>query len=214
VGLSCWVPRSVGERVDPGIHRRWAVGGETGPVTATAASPAPSDLTGLRVPKTLHEDVARLVALTDALCREHLDEEYGRVCRDLVGMLARKRPSPLVRGDLAVWAATVVYTVGSNNFLFDRSSTPHLSTDQLAAVTGVAKQTMANKARSVRNLLGIELCDIRLCRRELIERHPYAWYVEVGGLVVDVRGLPPHIQEEARRRGLVPDLAAVPSTGS
>lgn len=43
-------------------------------------------------------------------------------------------------------------------------------------------------------------------RREMLERHPMAWLVEVNGLVVDARWLPPEIQDEARRRGLIPDL--------
>ena len=30
--------------------------------------------------------------------------------------------------------------------------------------------------------------------------------IEVDGLIVDVRTMPPEIQEEARRRGLIPDL--------
>ena len=42
----------------------------------------------------------------------------------------------------------------------------------------------------------------------MIERHPWAWYVQVDGLIVDARMLPVALQEECRRRGLIPDLAA------
>ena len=59
----------------------------------------------------------------------------------------------------------------------------------------------------VRQALAMDPVDVRLCRRDLLERHPYAWYVEVNGLVVDVRDLPSQFQEEARRKGLVPDIA-------
>jgi hypothetical protein len=41
------------------------------------------------------EEVAGLV---DAFCREHLNEEYADLCRELTEKLARKRPSPLVGG--------------------------------------------------------------------------------------------------------------------
>ena len=44
------------------------------------------------------------------------------------------------------------------------------------------------------------------CRRELLEQNPLAWMIEVGGLIVDARTMPPEIQEEARRRGLIPDM--------
>ena len=36
----------------------------------------------------------RIVGLTDAFCRDHLDDEYAALCRKLADVLARKRPSP------------------------------------------------------------------------------------------------------------------------
>ncbi|MEA2139889.1 MAG: hypothetical protein QOG56_3039 [Solirubrobacteraceae bacterium] len=36
-----------------------------------------------------------------------------------------------------------------------------------------------------------------------------AWLVEVDGLVVDARALPADTQDDARRRGLIPDLDAL-----
>lgn len=42
----------------------------------------------------------------------------------------------------------------------------------------------------------------------MLEQHPFAWLVEVDGLVVDARTLPPELEDEARRRGLIPDLRA------
>lgn len=49
------------------------------------------------------------------------------MCRDLVGMLARKRPASLAGGDRRVWAAAVIYGFGANNFLFGQASEPFLS---------------------------------------------------------------------------------------
>ena len=43
----------------------------------------------------------------------------------------------------------------------------------------------------------------------MIEQHPMAWLVEVDGFILDARTLPPQsLQDEARRRGLIPDLDA------
>lgn len=166
-----------------------------------------ADLTGLRVPTALREDVAQVVDLTDGFCGEHLDEEYAALCRDLVARLARKRPSPLARGDLRVWAAAVLHVVASANFLFDRASALHLSRDDLAARTGVPKSTASNKAGAIKNTLGLGPHDTELCHRDVLARHPYAWYVEIDGLIIDARGLPPPLLAEAQRRGLVPHLA-------
>jgi hypothetical protein len=67
---------------------------------------------------------------------------------------------------------------------------------------------MANKAKQIRDLLGLNRLDLELCRHDLIERHPWAWYVQVDGVIVDARMLPAALQEECRSRGLIPDLAA------
>jgi hypothetical protein len=64
-----------------------------------------SGVGGLNVPRALRPDVEQIVALIDGLCCEHLDAEYVRLRARLVAKLSRKRPSPLLRGDLRIWAA-------------------------------------------------------------------------------------------------------------
>jgi hypothetical protein len=78
----------------------------------------------LREPTAMRGHLGEILAMTDQLCFEHLDAEYAELCRRLVAKLARKRPSPLVRGALRTWAAGAIYAVGSNNFLFDPSEVP------------------------------------------------------------------------------------------
>jgi hypothetical protein len=75
----------------------------------------------LQIPESLRHECEEIFKLTDVFCAEHLDAQYGQLCRKLVAKLARKRPSPLARGDLRIWAATALYVVGGLNFLFDRS---------------------------------------------------------------------------------------------
>ncbi len=160
----------------------------------------------LRIPEALRHDAEEIFKLTDPFCAEHLDAEYGHLCRKLVAKLARKRPSPLVRGELRIWAGAVIYAVGSINFLFDHTQSPHLTGDQLSNLTGIPKSTLANKAKLIRDLLRVSPFEPELCRREMLERHPMAWMISVNGLIVDARKMPFEIQEEARRRGLIPDL--------
>lgn len=63
----------------------------------------------------------------------------------------------------------------------------------------------------IRTALGLHQLDPEFCRRDLLLRHPTAWLIEIDGIIVDARALPAHIQAEARRRGLIPDLPVTAS---
>lgn len=161
----------------------------------------------LRVPAVLRSRVGKILAITDGFCLERLDGEYASLCGRIVAKLARKRPSPLVRGDARVWAAGAIYAVGANNFLFDPNETQHLTVDELSELLGVPKSTMAAKAKRIRDFLALTgQMDAEFCRRELLEDHPLAWLVQVNGIIVDAQSLPTGLQAEARRRGLIPNL--------
>lgn len=163
----------------------------------------------LRIPVVLRDRAQQIIDVTDAACRAHLDEEYGRLARRLLARLARKRPSPLVRGDERIWAAGVIYAVGQVNYLFDRTQTPHMTAEQLAEALGVVKTTMANKAGVINRTLGLGVFEPDLTRVTMIEQHPMAWLVEVDGFILDARTLPVELQNEARRLGLIPDIDAL-----
>src|SRR6266566_1115628 len=105
------------------------------------------------IPESLRHDCQEIFKLTDSFCAEHLDLEYGQLCRKLIAKLARKRPSPLARGDLRIWAATAIYTAGSINFLFDPSQDIFMTGDQISVLTGIPKSTLTNKAKQVRDSL-------------------------------------------------------------
>jgi hypothetical protein len=64
---------------------------------------------------------------------------------------------------------------------------------------------MANKACLINKALNLGALEQQLTRRRMLEQHPLVWLVEVNGLTVDARILPPNIEDEARRRGLIPD---------
>jgi hypothetical protein len=163
-------------------------------------------LADLKVPVAMRPRVAEILLITDEICARQLDHEYGELCRALVARLARKRPSPLARGDARNWAAGTIYTVGQINFLFDRCEQPHLTADQLAGHVGVVKTTMANKAALIHKTLDLGMYEPDLTRDALLEQHPMAWIVQINGILMDARTLPAEIQDEARRRGLIPDL--------
>jgi hypothetical protein len=123
----------------------------------------------------------------------------------MIARLARKRPSPLERGETRVWAGAVLYAIGQVNCLFDPTQHPHLKFDDLSRLIGVSKSALATRARAIMNLLRVMPLEPEYCRRELIAQNPLAWMVQVNGMVVDARTLPGEVQTELRQRGLIPD---------
>ncbi len=158
----------------------------------------------LSVPEALRPRYDEIVALTDALCKEHLNDEYAQVCREMAAALARKRPSPLSGGKANSWACGIAYTVGSVNFLFDKSQTPHMRADELCTWFRLSKSTGGNKSNQIKQILKIGILDPQWTLPGRMEDNPMAWMVMVNGFIVDARSLPRPIQEEAYRKGLIP----------
>ena len=156
------------------------------------------------VPVKMQLVYSEITALTDAVCSKYLDEEYAQLARKMAVALARKRPSPLERGRRDVWAAAIVYALGSINFLFDKSQVPHISSEELAALFGVSQKTAASKARTIRDALNAGQADPKWWRPSSLEKNPLAWWVSVNGLVVDARELPLAVQEHLAREGIIP----------
>ena len=167
-----------------------------------------TDRRELKVPKALRPVVEEIVGLTDAVCLAVLDEEYADLALRAAAKLARKRPSPLVGGRRATWAAGIVYALGQANFLSDPASEPCVTADQLSEAFSVAKSTMGSKARQVRDLLRISPFSPEFQRADVARRNPLVWIIEVNGVAMDARHVPMDIQMEACRRGLIPYVPA------
>lgn len=161
-------------------------------------------LTTPSMPMASAEFRAQIIEITDAFCLKHLDVGYAQLCRDVVGKLARKRPCPLLRGDLRIWASGVLYAMASTNFLFDPAQPLHLGAQQLAELLDVKKTTMANKGGMVRDLLKIGMMDPEFTHPDLLKDNPLVWTLFIDGLPVDVRRMPLQFQRKAFDMGLIP----------
>ncbi len=90
-----------------------------------------------KVPKKLQARFEEITSLTDAVCRQYLNDEYAELSRKMAAALARKRPSPLQSGRANTWACGIVYTIGFVNFLFDKSFPPYMSAEETISVNGL-----------------------------------------------------------------------------
>jgi Domain of unknown function (DUF6398) len=145
-----------------------------------------------------------VIALTDAVCCDHLNEEWAALCRELAASLARKRPSPLLRGEAKVWAAGILHALGIVNFLFDRSQELSMSLPELCAAFGVKPSTVGGKSKQIRDLFRMYQFDPDWTLASLIGQNPMAWMISIDGFLIDARDAAPEIQAEAYRRGLIP----------
>jgi hypothetical protein len=156
------------------------------------------------VPKNMEERYTAVTALTDNFCREKLNEEYADMCRQMAAKLCRKRPSPLARGQLENWAAGIIHAIGTVNFAFDKSLTPHISVPDISDYFGVGKSSPAGKSKEIRDLFNIGLMDPAWTLPSRMDDNLMAWFIMVDGLIVDARAMPRHIQEAAFAKGLIP----------
>jgi len=174
----------------------------------TPAAP-PRQPATLKVPAALRETVDRLLARIDPFCARHLDDDYRALIHEAVAALARKRPSPLLTGRDASWCAGVVHAIGSANFLFDATQSPHCSAATIAEHFGVATSTSSNHAKKVRDLLKITPFSPRWCLPSLLESSEIPWILEVDGFLRDIRSLPIEVQLQAAAKGLIPYVPAL-----
>jgi tetratricopeptide (TPR) repeat protein len=163
-----------------------------------------NDRTVYNVPKKMRDTFETVTKITDEFCRQHLDEEYAELAREMTATLSRKRPSPLERGRAKSWAAGVLYALAQINFLFDQGFEPYMMARELCERIGVSQSTASNKAQIIREGLDTFQMDPEWTVPSMLEDNVIAWTIEVDGLLVDARKMPRHIQEEAYRKGLIP----------
>jgi hypothetical protein len=145
----------------------------------------------------------QLLELTGQFCDQYLDDEYKQLCEKVILKMKRKRQVPFLLGRVNVWAASIIYALGQINFLFDRSFKPYVSADDIANYFSVSKSTIGQKAKQIRDMFNISYWDSEFSTRQMSERNPLKNMVMVDGMILPADVLPPEIQEELRRRGII-----------
>lgn len=160
--------------------------------------------TSEQVPKEMQARFDEITELTNTFSQSYLNDEYAFLCRQVTATLCRKRPSPLSQGKVATWACGIIHAVGTVNFLFDSSQTPHVPSSQIANHFGFSPSTMQAKSKQIRDLLGMYQMDPDWTLPSKIDDNPMAWMIQVNKIIIDARHAPREIQEEAFRKGLIP----------
>jgi len=142
----------------------------------------------------------KLIEMTAGFSNAHLDEEYKLLCEKLIRKMARKRNVPFLSGRMEIWAAAIVYAVGSINFLFDKSFEPWVNAQDISDYFGTSKSTVSQKAKLIRDMFKMGYWDKEFSTIKMKEDNPLSDMIMVNGLMVNIRSLPPEIQEVIRQR--------------
>ena len=159
---------------------------------------------GKAIPAKVREKHDAIMKLIEPFCREHLNEEYLGMCRRVTGMLARKRPSPIINGTAAAWACGIVRTIGWVNFLDDPTQKPHMKMTSVDKTFGVSSGTGQGRSKAIRDLLKMRAFDPDWTLPSKLADNPVVWLIQVNGIMVDARRMPKEVQEEAFNRGIIP----------
>jgi hypothetical protein len=144
-----------------------------------------------------------IVDLTDPFCRENLNEDYLKLCREMALELCQEG-TPATTGKPVSWASAIVHAVGWVNFLSDPATEPYMSTEELARSFGVSKGNMMAKSKILRDGLDLMPFHPEWCTTDMLKHNPLVWMVEVNGLPMDIRTAPREIQEQAYQQGIIP----------
>lgn len=145
-----------------------------------------------------------LLEMIRAFCTQKLDDDYYQLCEKLIKKLGRKRDVPFQRGKLEIWAAAVVYAIGSINFLFDKSFEPYMTADQISDYFGTKNSTVSNKAREIKDMFNMWHFSPEFSTQRMTDSNPFNQTVMVDGFIVPISTLPEDLQQivrDARTRG-------------
>ncbi|MDR1205791.1 MAG: DUF6398 domain-containing protein [Peptococcaceae bacterium] len=177
--------------------------GET-PVPAKPPVRRPKPQPSENVPKAMSARYAEIAEIIESFCDDQLNDEFKEICLRALAKLCRKRPSPLAAGKARTWACGIVYAIGSNNFIFDRSQPFYMPASDIAGWFGLSKNTAGSKAAEINRLLKLSYVNTEFLLKSNIDNNSMIWYLDINGFVADVRDMPRGIQEEAFRKGLIP----------
>lgn len=154
--------------------------------------------------KIKNEKEEKIIELVSQFCRKKINEEYEQLCIELTKKLGRKRNVPFMTGNLEIWAASIVYTIGMLNFLFDKSFEPYIPATAIHDYFGTKSSTVGAKSKLIRDLLKLDRFNNEFATSHMVESNPFNQFVMVDDLIYPISSLPEEFQKmvkDARARG-------------
>lgn len=139
-----------------------------------------------------------LIELTTAFCIKHVDKEYSRLCRKLIKLIGKEKEVPFKRGRPEIWAASVIYTIGTLNFLFDKSFKPYIPSKKINEYFQTNSVTISNKAAAIKKMFNLWHYDQEFSTKHMHNSNPFNELVFLDDMIVNIDTLPEDIQQTIR----------------
>lgn len=141
------------DQVQPLFDAELEAQGQVGLVEPPVGGVHPEPFDDRRIPGALRGRVAAIVEEATGRSIELFDPEFATLTRRLIADAARRRNSPLAGGKTSIWASGAVYAVAQLNEIPGGWSPLARPAAEITAALDGAPNTIANKARALRQLL-------------------------------------------------------------
>ncbi|WP_133578499.1 DUF6398 domain-containing protein [Aureibacillus halotolerans] len=119
------------------------------------------------------EKKKQLKELSLAFSQEHLNSEYDEVIEKLIDKMGRKREVPFLTGRMDIWAAAVVHSLGTINFLFDKSFEPYVAVSDICEFFNTKQSTSVQKSKVIRDMFKMSYYDNEFSTASMSESSPF-----------------------------------------
>ena len=138
----------------------------------------------------IRERQSKIRSLIKNFAEEKLNEEYAHVADLMLCRLARKAHGPLGEGDCEEWAAAIIHVSGKINSLFDKSSQPYVTVEEINRFFNTNPLTILARTRQVVAHLNITDWNEEFSIRCLEHSSAFPKLVMMNGCLVPMDCLP------------------------
>jgi len=89
--------------------------------------------------------------------KRYLNQDYLTLCANVFEDLLDQDETIFIRGKAEIWAASIVWSVGSLNFLGDKSFEPYATLADVCSFFNANTSTIGQKASKIKDLLDISI---------------------------------------------------------
>ena len=104
--------------------------------------------------------------LVSDYCKKHLNEEYRKLCLILLNDICDSDEDFFKRGKEDIWAASIIWAIGSVNFLSDKTFEPYATLSEICNYFDTKTSTVGQKAGKLRDMFDMNYFNDRYQREE------------------------------------------------